>query len=132
MQKPMPVGRPGMVTRGPDQTEGSTFLPAHDKRDRLDARPGRQPGRQVRPGEDPGVGVEHAAARGFQLRDHLLQIFGRMNPPKLAGSRLAHRAAEDTIRQIAESARDGGESPATARAARDGGREPDGRACAGP
>ena len=45
--EPHPRGRPGMVTRRPDQTEGSPVCSAQDERDGLDAGTRRQSSRQV-------------------------------------------------------------------------------------
>ena len=85
-----------MVAGGADQAEGASLGGVHDVGDGLDRRAGGEPRGQERAGEEPGVGVEHAAPLGLELHDPG-EVFGGMDSRQLGDVGLAHREARAGI-----------------------------------
>ena len=90
--EPHPRRGPGVVSGRTDEAERAPVRLRHDVGDGLDGRPGGQPGRQARAGQEPGVRVEHPAALGLEVED-LGEIVGRVDAGQLLEGRLADRDA---------------------------------------
>ena len=118
-----------MVAGRADQAESPPLGCSEHERDRLDARPAASLRGKIGAGRNPGVRVEHSAARRLELGDPA-KVLGAMHPPELFDRSPRGPGSLDSGRD-SPCARDGGGSPAAARAARGGGPEPDGRASGG-
>ena len=82
----------GAPAAGPEQRARRSLPPMTNETASMQA-PAASRAARFDPGQEPGVGVEHAAARGFQFRAHLVQVFRRVDPPQLGARRLADRPA---------------------------------------